>query len=168
VATGKAATAFAPAAAPERAAALHAMILETGLPEAVAHISVVEEARLLLRAAAEVEHALLVQYLYAAYSIKDEEDAGTWRGELVQIAVEEMGHLLTLQNLLLAIGGAPYFDREQASIGEIPASGLPFPLRLEAVTPDSLAKYVTAEGPSPNSIPDPDLRARVELIFKTG
>lgn len=164
VATTEFTTALAPGADPARAAALRAMIAETGLPQSVTPLSVVEEARLLLRAAAEVEHALLVQYLYAAYSIKDEGDAGTWRFELVQIAIEEMGHLLTLQNLLLAIGGAPYFDREQVTIGEPPASGLPFPLRLEPVTPDSLAKYVTAESPLLAAIPDAALRAHVEEI----
>src|SRR6516164_3804545 len=65
-----------------------------------------DEAVFLLHTAAEIEHALLVQYLYAAYSLKsaeeiDDDDSQrkkqrqdnvlTWRNTLVSIAKEEMG-----------------------------------------------------------------------------
>ncbi len=47
-----------------------------------------------LKFAAEIEHGLMVQYLYAAYSAKQ----GTVSGPLKLVAIEEMGHLITVQN----------------------------------------------------------------------
>ena len=60
-----------------------------------------DEAVFLLTAAAEVEHALMVQYLFAAYSIRTDSLPGTAeiQEQLIQIAREEMGHLATVQNL---------------------------------------------------------------------
>jgi hypothetical protein len=53
----------------------------------------------LLTAAAEIEHALMVQHLYAAYSIRVADPNGpaleTVQNLLTQIAREEMGHLAT-------------------------------------------------------------------------
>src|SRR5438876_872809 len=81
-----------------------------------------DEAVYLLHAAAEVEHALMVQYLYAAYSLDptspsltpDQKTAvGLWQQEIVQIAREEMGHLACVQNLLRLLGGAGSFEREE-------------------------------------------------------
>jgi hypothetical protein len=34
-----------------------------------------------------------------------------WRKAIVSVALEEMGHLASVNNLLIAIGGAPHFDR---------------------------------------------------------
>lgn len=77
----------------------------------------------LLHAAAEIEHALLVQYLYAAYSLDKTGGSGTlvpagaaatiagWRSKIITIAKEEMAHLLTEQNLLRFIGGPLTFER---------------------------------------------------------
>ena len=55
-----------------------------------------DEAALLLTVAAEVEHALMVQYLYAAYSVRDEQENNALRGRvrglyqrLAQLAREE-------------------------------------------------------------------------------
>jgi hypothetical protein len=71
----------------------------------------------LLHTAAEVEHALMIQYLYGAYSLADADFAGhavpsdaadqtaAWRDTITAIAREEMAHLLTEQNLLRFIGG---------------------------------------------------------------
>jgi hypothetical protein len=124
----------------------------------------VEEARFLLQAAAEVEHALLVQYLYAAYSLDPDADPSGWRDVIAQIAKEEMGHLLTVQNLLLAIRGVPHFDREDPTPDPDQAEIYPFPLRLQPLTLASLAKYVTTESPLPEQLPA-DLRARAEAAF---
>jgi hypothetical protein len=122
-----------------------------------------EEAVCLLRAAAEIEHALLVQYLYAAYSLSTDHFRGKkipanaaelvlgkvggapgWLRTVVGIAKEEMGHLITVQNLLLLIRGRPHLDREEYPLH---TDLYPFPLRLEPLTKESLAKYVTAEMP---------------------
>jgi Ferritin-like len=101
----------------------------------------------LLHTAAEVEHALLVQYLYAAYSLDGTAGAevGRWRRTIVGIAREEMAHLLTVQNLLRFIGGPLNLERE-----DFPFLTFlyPFPLRLEPLTKASLAKYVAAEMPA--------------------
>ena len=70
-----------------------------------------DEAVFWLSAAAEIEHALLVEYLYATLSLGDPStrneltaaqrtDAARWQGELLDIAKQEMGHLATVQNLL--------------------------------------------------------------------
>src|SRR5438445_369653 len=83
--------------------------------------SAVEEAEMLLRIAAEVEGALLVQYLYAAYSILPDLsvpgvdpliESNDWYDVIRQIARQEMGHLVTVQNLLLALNAVPHLDRE--------------------------------------------------------
>ena len=107
-----------------------------------------DEAVFLLTAAAEVEHALMVQYLFAAYSLRVQEDSDAKLRQvqelLIQIAREEMGHLVTVQNLLLLIGGPLNFGREHSPYAnEI----YPFRFKLEAVSLDSLAKYVVAESP---------------------
>ena len=78
----------------------------------------------LLHTAAEIEHALMAQYLYAAYSLADADFTGAavpadaaartarWRATITAIAREEMAHLLTEQNLLRFIGGPLNFERQ--------------------------------------------------------
>jgi hypothetical protein len=62
-----------------------------------------------------------------------------------EVAREEMGHLMTVQNLLLALGLPPNLEREDFP----PRKDLyPFALHLEQLTQRSLAKYVVAEAPS--------------------
>lgn len=116
-----------------------------------------------LSAAAEIEHALMAQYLFAAYSIDPdslpvENDvrrlATEIRNTLLQIAREEMGHLISVQNLLHAIGGPLHFSRQ---FSPIEFALQPFAYRLEAATLDSLAKYVIAESPN---------RPVVELVLR--
>ena len=114
-----------------------------------------DETIFLLHIAAEVEHALLVQYLFAAYSLKDPSDlpadqgalVRAWRDTIVTVAREEMGHLITVQNLLRALGGPLSFARDEFPFH----SGFyPFPFKLEAISKDSLAKYAFAEMPAPD------------------
>jgi hypothetical protein len=105
-----------------------------------------EKAVSLLRVASQIEHALMVQYLYAGYSFQP-----TQR-EIANVAIEEMSHLMTVQNLLRLIGEAPYLYRQ----GYGPPMNederlFPFDLRLEPLSHVSLAKYIVAE--SPASIP---------------
>lgn len=106
-----------------------------------------DEAVFLLTAVAEIEHALMVQYLFAAYSIKVPDPDGGQQAvqdRLVQIAREEMGHLITVQNLLHLVGGPLNLGRDRAPYG---SEIYPFRFTLEPVTRASLAKYVTAESP---------------------
>ena len=113
---------------------------------------------MLLQTAAEIEHALLVQYLFAAYSLKQGvaipeapgRTTSQWRTELVAIAKEEMGHLLCVQNCLRALGAPQHFGRDNFPI----QTGLyPFPFQLERVSLPSIARYVAAEMPARESIP---------------
>jgi len=131
------------------------------LPNLAAWTAPLDKAELLLQSAAEVEHMLMVQYLYAAYSLKSSDEVSEpdqqaaldeWPLVLLAIAREEMGHLMTVQNLLLALGFAPNFEREDFP----PRKDLyPFALHLEALTQHSLAKYVVAEAPAgPSGIDD--------------
>ena len=113
----------------------------------------VEQAIRLLWIGAEVEHALMVQYLYAAYSLdvhQADEDSRNlvlkWRRTILEIAREEMGHLATVENLLTLIGGPLHFDREDFPIND--PDLWPFPFQLEPLTKLSLAKYVIAESPA--------------------
>ncbi len=107
-----------------------------------------DEAIFLLTAAAEIEHALMVQYLYAAYSVRvadpDRTELETVQNRLLQVAREEMGHLATVQNLLHLVGGPLNFHREHSPYS---SAIYPFRFTLEPLTLDSLAKYVIAESP---------------------
>lgn len=126
------------------------------LPDLSDWPSPLAKAEILLQSAAEVEHALMMQYLYAAYSLKTARDVTdpaqkavltetsptAWPQVLLGIAREEMGHLMTVQNLLLLLELAPNFEREDFP----PRKDLyPFALHLEPLTRRSLAKYVVAE-----------------------
>lgn len=125
-----------------------------------------DEAVMLLNVAAEIEHALMVQYLFAGYSVKvaGESQAKLRKIQnlLFQVAREEMGHLATVQNLLHLIGGPLSFNREHSPF----ASELyPFRFRLERLSGDSLAKYVMAESPHdlPEGFPEEE-RALLEQL----
>ena len=142
----------APASALVRAVALAGEPQAAGTP--------VEEARTLLRAAAEIEQQLMVEYLYALYSLAPTAPPN-WRTILRTVAREEMGHLLTVQNLLLLLRADPHLAR----MGGVPAADQPFPLRLEPVSTGALAKYVSAESPDPMSLP-PDVRALAQPAYE--
>lgn len=75
----------------------------------------------LLTEAAQLEHMIMCQYLYAEFSLKHGEDEGLsrghaeavdrWRKVLRGIAVEEMLHLALVSNVMASIGAAPTFTR---------------------------------------------------------
>jgi Ferritin-like len=105
----------------------------------------------LLHIASEIEHALMVQYLYAAYSLNDERpnlspaergQVAQWRSLILSVAKEEMGHLLTVQNVLCLLGGQMELVRENYPFD---SAFYPFPFRLERLSLGSLACYIFAE-----------------------
>jgi rubrerythrin len=111
----------------------------------------------LLREAANIEHALLVQYLYAAFSIKPkyaELAGGTFDSAttLLGIAVQEMRHLAVVNTLLVALSAEPNLDREDFPIV---SDIYPCPLELEQLTRTSIAKYLVAESPAGALDPSP-------------
>ena len=71
--------------------------------------------------AAELEHGIMCQYLFAAFSVKQDADEGLtdnqvaavrrWREQISRVAVQEMLHLALVQNLLSAVGAAPHLSR---------------------------------------------------------
>jgi hypothetical protein len=82
--------------------------------------------------AAELEHGIMCQYLFAAYSLKQRADEGLtpeeleavkrWRSSIAHVATEEMLHLALVQNILSAIGAAPHLSRP-----DLPAPAHHFP-----------------------------------------
>lgn len=111
-----------------------------------------DEAVFLLNLAAEVEHALMVQYLFAAYSLRDPSqftgDKATlvrdWRKAIAIVAREEMGHLVTVQNLLRSLGAPLSLARDEFPMN---TGFYPFAFRLEPLSKNSAAKYAFAEMP---------------------
>ena len=90
-------------------------------PEAPLVIEHREALYYMLCEASELEHGIMCQYLYAAFSLKQSEAEGLspaeaqavqrWRKRISHVATQEMLHLSLVQNLLSAIGGAPHLSR---------------------------------------------------------
>jgi hypothetical protein len=76
----------------------------------------------LLREASEIEQQLMIQYLYAAFSMKKRPDATCtpaqweavrrWQSTVYMVARQEMEHLALVNGMLSAIGADPFFDRQ--------------------------------------------------------
>ncbi len=127
-----------------------------------------ETAVYLLHIGAEVEHALMAQYLYAGYSLGGENltpeqkaKVKSWRETVLSIAREEMAHLATVENLLTLIGGALTFEREDFPV---PGSLYPFSFELEPLTKRSLGKYVLAEMPGEDVLKTLSLTEEIKAI----
>ena len=104
----------------------------------------------LLREAAEVEHSLMIQYLYAAFSVKPAYAAIAGYGapnanDLLGVAIQEMQHLGQVNRLLVKLGATPNLLRQ--SFPYEPAI-YPFAFNLEPLGLRSLAKYVYSEAPA--------------------
>jgi len=86
-----------------------------------------EELIFLLMEAAEFEHTVMCTYLYAMWSLKQDESEGItgeekeaigrWRNSIRSVAMEEMLHLSLVNNLMAAIGAAPHFSRPEFPVG---------------------------------------------------
>lgn len=103
----------------------------------------------LLRDAAEIEHALMVQYLYAAFSVKPTYASITGYGipnsnDLLGVAIQEMQHLGQVNALLMALDASPHLVRQDFPYQH---DVYPFEFNLEPMTQASLAKYVYTEAP---------------------
>lgn len=116
----------------------------------------------LLRIGAAIEHALMVEYIYAAYSIDAFDEMASppatptpdqtrrrdamlrWQQEILAIAKEEMGHLISVQNVLMLLGAPVTLARENYPWD---SRLFPFEFQLEPLGRGSLACYVAAEMP---------------------
>ena len=121
---------------------------------------------MLLHIDAEIEHGLMLQYLYAAYSIggnqipeAHREKVYNWQNIILGIAKEEMGHFISVQNVLKVIGAPLNFGRESYP-WDTPF--YPFPFTLERFTLSSLSKYIYAEAPAKWLESDDPIAAKVK------
>lgn len=101
----------------------------------------------LLKEASEIEHDLMVQYLYATYALKPEYAeivGGPAPGDtsLMGVIIEEMQHLRGSNRLLVELGAAPVLTRQ-----DFPYESdlYPFPFELAPLSSVSLAKYTYCE-----------------------
>lgn len=142
-------------------------------PEAI-HLDITvparEQAVYLLHVGAEVEHALMAQYLYAAYSLggsqlseEHQKLVRQWRDVIVQIAREEMAHWATVENILTLLDAPLNFAREDFPI---PRDLYPFDFELEPLTKRSLGKYVLAEMPTEDVVKKLGLEKKIDEIRK--
>jgi hypothetical protein len=121
----------------------------------------------LLHIAAEIEHLLMVQYLYAAYSLGGSQvpdaqrpNVQRWQETVLGIAKEEMAHFISVQNILCLIGGPLNLDRNDYPWD---APFYPFEFALEPLSRASLARYIVTESPE-TWPPDVSAEEKREII----
>src|SRR5215813_13142723 len=115
--------------------------------------------------AAELEHGIMCQYLFAAFSLKQSTDEGLtedelaaanrWRKQVLHVATQEMLHLVLVQNLLTAIGGPPHLVRPNLPL---PAAHYPAGVQL-ALLPfgeQALTHFMFLERPEGMDLDDAD------------
>jgi hypothetical protein len=136
-------------------------LLSVGVPIAEGATTAKEHAIHLLKFAAEVEHALMAQYLYTYMSVVNGSPAVDHAREILNVAIQEMGHLATVQNILLLLGGPDELHLERDLYRKNNPKN-PLPFVVEPVSRATLAKDVAAEMPA--EVPD-NLKAEVaELV----
>ena len=116
-----------------------------------------------LSEAAELEHCLMCTYLYAAFSLKTGADEGLsaaqldavkrWRATIMDIATQEMGHLVAVWNITAALGGAPRLGRSNFPLdpGYLPAGIV---VRLAPFDAATLQHFIHLESPTDSNEPD--------------
>jgi CDGSH-type Zn-finger protein/uncharacterized Fe-S cluster protein YjdI len=126
--------------------------------------------------AAELEHTLMCTYLYAAFSMRRGEAEGlsaeeaaaveSWRGTLLRVAIDEMGHLTAIWNITSALGGSPRFGRDNFPItpGALPAGVV---VRLAPFNEAVLQHFIHLERPANSSEADGEGFAP-ELVYQRG
>ena len=116
-----------------------------------------------LSEAAELEHCLMCTYLYAAFSLKTGVDEGLtpaqfdavrrWRATIIDIATQEMGHLIAVWNITAALGGTPRLGRSNFPLdpGYLPAGIV---VRLAPFDTATLQHFIYLESPTGSNEPD--------------
>lgn len=117
----------------------------------------------LLVEASELEHNLLCCYLYAVFSLKrstaeDINDAelaavDRWRKMMMEVAQEEMVHLVLVSNMLVALGARPHFNRPNLPVapGYHPAAIV---VALAPFDRQTLDHFIFLERPASEPVPD--------------
>ena len=113
--------------------------------------------------AAEIEHNLMCCYLYAMFSLKSAVDEGVsdeelvairrWRGEILDVAIEEMAHLAIVSNILSAVGAPAHFWRQNFPVapGYHPAGVV---VKLAPFNAETLDHFIFLERPESIEMPD--------------
>lgn len=125
-----------------------------------------------LHEAAELEHGLMLQYMFAAMSVKKRLDEGItgaqqealrdWEGRVLSVMREEMAHLGTVCNLLTSIGGAPRFGRP--NFPQAAKTRYPFAFDLLPFGDEALYRFVRFELPKGEKPPSPPVSTGAYLM----
>lgn len=125
----------------------------------------------MLSAAAELEHALMCGYLFAAFSLKRSVDEGLtedqlkavrrWRSTILDVAKQEMLHLAINCNLITSLGASPHLSRPNLPQ---PARHYPSGVRLELLPfgEQALRHFLYLERPEGMDIDDAEGLAAVD------
>lgn len=125
--------------------------------------------------ASELEHNLMCTYLYAAFSLKDGESEGLsaeeaatvkrWRRTILDVAIDEMGHLTAVWNITAALGGSAAFGRDNFPLdpGGLPGGVV---VKLAPFTMDVLQHFIHLERPEGSD--EPDGAGFTHISFKRG
>lgn len=125
----------------------------------------------MLCAASELEHALMCEYLFAAFSLKRSVDEGLtseqlaaverWRSTILTVAKQEMLHLAIASNLLTSIGVSPHLSRPNLPQ---PARHYPSGVRLELLPfgEQALRHFLFLERPEGMDLNDAEGLAAIE------
>ncbi len=130
-----------------------------------------------LREACEIEHGLMIQYLFAALTMKRRVDEGLtpaqqvtsrrWMAMMLNVAREEMGHFATVCNLLTSIGAPPHFGRPNMPRK---TGYYPFPFDLQPFGDDAFYRFLVFELPQGFPLPPPpgaDLSGKRSIAIGT-
>jgi Ferritin-like len=121
-----------------------------------------------LEEASELEHGLMLQYMFAALSMKKRLDEGLtgaqqelvrdWESRILAVMREEMAHLGTVCNLLSAIGGAPRFGRP--NFPQAAREYYPFSFMLLPFSDEALHRFIRFELPKGERPPEPPKKGK--------
>jgi len=132
-----------------------------------------EELLFLLSEASELEHMLMLEYLFAAFSLKTGTSEGLtgeqleavrrWERVISEVAAQEMLHLASASNLLTSLGGAPHFSRPNFPQ---PAKYYPpeFEMALMPFSEQALGHFVFFERPEGMEHDAPELQLASEAM----
>ncbi len=128
-----------------------------------------------LTVASQLEHGLMLMYLYAAFSMKafPEELAGNaepevlrnklrnWESRILLVARQEMEHLGFVCNMLSVIGGPQYFERP--NFPQTPMYWpVDLPIELEKFGVSALVRFLQYEKPA--KLNDPEFDALLHRL----
>jgi hypothetical protein len=147
----------------------------------------------LLVEAAQFEHMIMCQYLYACFSLKTEPDEGLtaeqadavarWQQTLTGIAIEEMLHLALVMNVMTAIGAGPSLSRPNfprhsdflppgVEFALLPFGGDALTHFLYLERPEGMERVDAAEfvpaAPPPDPVAGPEVTPRVQGFLTAG